>query len=855
MFFALASVTWRQWRLHRLRTVLTLVGIALGVAVFFAVRTANLTLLSSLSLTIEKLAGKATLQVVAGETGFPEDVWEVVRSTPGVRIAAPVIEVIAQTAFADGGNLLIVGEDTLGEQGLREFAFDENATEMSDPLIYLAQPNSIIISRTFADQHRLKEGDLLPLFTSEGRREFTVRGIFKPTGIGEVFGGQIAAMDVFSMQHVFNRGRNFDRIDLMNEPGVSVEDLRSRLADLLKSYSAVEVTRPAARGKGIENAVSAMSLGMTIASFIALLVGVFIIFNTFSISVNQRWREIGVLRALGVERKGIQWMYLCEAAVMGLIGSAIGVFVGFYLASGAARLMAEIAASIYSFVSTPESPIFRWDFALLAFALGLGTSLIAAWLPARAASRLNPVLALHNIETRQRESVLGRGRIVAGLLMILIGLAFVRFAPLRVGLKIQFLYLALITLGLILLLPKLSELMARLMRPIMDRVFGTEGVLAVDAMIQSPRRTSATVGALMIGLMFVFSIAAYVQSYERTVTDWMDRMLNADLFITTSEMARTRTYHFSEAFSRKVASVPGVKRIENVRFMFVPYEDDTVALLGFEMDGWFSRVRNVIEGGDEERARVLATSGEGVVVARNFTSRWGLGVGDIVKLKAPTGVFERPIVGVIEDYTSEKGAIFVDRSLLKKYWNDDSVDILDVNLNPGVNRAAFKTELQRAIKGEHRAFVYTNEEYKSWVVNLIDGFFVLNYMQMAIAVLVATLGIVNTLIISVAERSRELGVLRALGGLRSQVRKMILLEAAAIAVTGVVAGAIAGALNTYFLVRTAASMIGGYTIPYRFPFWLILVTLPIVLVIALVAGWWPARRAVRLNVVEAIGYE
>ena len=247
----------------------------------------------------------------------------------------------------------------------------KRATEISDPLIYLAQPNSIIISRTFADQHRLKEGDPLPLFTSAGRKEFAVRGIFKPTGIGEVFGGQIAAMDVFSMQHVFNRGRNFDRIDLMNETGVRVEDLRRSLAERVKRYSAVEVTRPATRGKGIENAVSAMSLGMTIASFIALLVGVFIIFNTLSISVNQRWREIGVLRALGVEQRNIQRMYLVEAAFMGLVGSGAVYFCGFYLARGAAHFMAEIAASIYSFISTPEPPIFRWDFALTAFALGL----------------------------------------------------------------------------------------------------------------------------------------------------------------------------------------------------------------------------------------------------------------------------------------------------------------------------------------------------------------------------------------------------------------------------------------------------------------------------------------------------
>src|SRR5215470_918923 len=197
MISALALVTWKQWQRHRLRTLLTLLGIALGVAVFFAVRTANVTLLNSFTTTIEKVAGKTTLQVSGGESGFPEAVWEIVKETPGVKIAEPAIEVVAHTAFEDEGNLLIVGVDMLGDGELREYQFDESGSEIGDPLVALAQPDSILISRTFADKHNLKEGDKLPLFTSQGRKDFSIRGIFKPAGLGEVFGGQIAVMDVF----------------------------------------------------------------------------------------------------------------------------------------------------------------------------------------------------------------------------------------------------------------------------------------------------------------------------------------------------------------------------------------------------------------------------------------------------------------------------------------------------------------------------------------------------------------------------------------------------------------------------------------------------------------------------------
>ncbi len=185
MLSALWLITRRQWRTHSLRVGITTLGIALGVAVFFAIRTANATLLNSLSLTVEKLAGKATLQITEGESGFPEQVLDAVRKTPGVVLAEPVIEVLARTAFGDEGNLLILGVDTTGDERLRDYQFDRTQTRITDPLIYLAQPQSLLVSRAFAERHGLKIGDPLPLFTSQGRKLFTVQGVFQPVGIGE----------------------------------------------------------------------------------------------------------------------------------------------------------------------------------------------------------------------------------------------------------------------------------------------------------------------------------------------------------------------------------------------------------------------------------------------------------------------------------------------------------------------------------------------------------------------------------------------------------------------------------------------------------------------------------------------
>ena len=853
MISALWQITFRQWGTHRLRVAMTTLGIALGVAVYFAIRTANAALLDSLTVTVERLAGKSTLEVSAGETGFPETALDTVRATPGVKLAEPVIEVIANTAFQDEGSLLILGVDTTGDQQLREYEFDRSQTQVADPLTYLAEANSILLSRSFAERHGLKIGDHFPLFTAHGKMSFAVEGIFKPTGVGEVFGGNIAVMDVYSAQVVFGRGHNFDRIDLVNAPGVSVNDLQKRLQQRLPA--GLEVERPETKGQSLENAVTAMRLGMMITSFIALLVGVYIIFNSFTIAVNQRWKEIGILRAVGVERGNINAMFLVEAMVMGIVGSAVGVAAGYYLAIGASAAMGSIAASVYGIVSTEVAPKLHWDYALTAFGLGVAASIGGAWMPSRAASYLNPILALHNIEARQKESALGWGRALFGAALLALSVLLIEYSPSGVGLTFQLSYAALMLIGLTILLPMLVHWAARAVRPIMDMVGGSEGALAVDAMIQSPRRSAATVGALMVGLMSVYSTAAYIQSYKQMVSRWTTELLNSDIVVTSSTLLRSSSYHFSEDLGKKFETLPGVREVENVRFTLVPYEGDSAAIVSIEMPGFLKRSMNGIKGGDPQKLWTMMPRGEGVIASKNFAVRWRYKVGDRVHLDTPTGPLELPILGIVEDYRSDKGTIFMDRAVYKRYWNDDAVDFIDVELKPGQDPNVVKREVQSVTNGTEHALVYTKLEFKSWIDTLVDKFFMLNYMQLVVAVIVAVAGIANTLVISVAERHREFGIIRSIGGYRAQIRKMVLLEALSIAVVGVFVGAIAALFNTEFLSRTVSTVLAGYDVPFYFPWLLILETLPAVIAVSLLAGWIPARHAMQASVIEAIGYE
>ncbi len=335
----------------------------------------------------------------------------------------------------------------------------------------------------------------------------------------------------------------------------------------------------------------------------------------------------------------------------------------------------------------------------------------------------------------------------------------------------------------------------------------------------------------------------------------MKQSLNADIFVATSTTMRSTTYHFNEQLGRQIAGVPGVKRLENVRFTSVPYDGDSAALIAIEMDGFMARAIDAVQGENEKTLLDKLPKGEGALVSRNFATRWKMHVGDSLTLNTPNGALERPILGILDDYRSEKGTIFIDRALYKKYWHDDAADFFFVTLNSGVDPVAAKRQIQKLTSNTVHAFVYTQVEFKRWVYGLVDQFFVLNYMQLVIAVIVSMLGIVNTLMISISERKREIGIIRAIGGLRAQIRKLILLEAVAISIVGVAVGALAGMFTTEFMAHTVSMVLAGYAVPFYIPWMLILISFPIVIVISLLAGWWPAQHAVGNQIIEAIGYE
>jgi len=499
----LCLITWPYVRKHALRTMLTVAGIALGVAVFVGMNSANASVLRAFSQTIDQIAGRAELQITSGETGFAEDVLDRVQSVPSVRVAVPVIEAVADPHIRGEGSLLILGVDLIGDRNLRDYDLESgDDAVIDDPLVFLAQPDSIMLSRAFADKNHIAAGDRLTLGTAEGDRTFSVRGVMKVGGLASAFGGNLAVMDIYAAQKMFGRGHTFDRIDVALTPGRTIAESTRELETALGS--GFQIAPPSGRGQQFESMIAGYSLMMNASSVFALFIGMFIIYNSFATAVSERRKEIGVLRALGASRTQVRLLFLLESAVAGLLGSLAGIIAGTFIARGIAASIGGLIHDVYGVAREAVHATATPGLLAVSLAIGIGTSMIAAWIPARAAAAVDPVRALQKGGDMSLSSGETRARLVLAAVSALGSTGCLLLD--RPGALFYASYV-LATLFAMLLTPFLSVGLMRLLRPLLKWVRPVEGTLAADSLIQAPRRTSGSVAALMLSFALVVAWA------------------------------------------------------------------------------------------------------------------------------------------------------------------------------------------------------------------------------------------------------------------------------------------------------------------------------------------------------------
>jgi putative ABC transport system permease protein len=856
----LTTVSWRHVKRHRLRTTLTFFGIALGVAVIAAISVVNRSLTTSFQSTIDQIAGKAVLQVANGESGVAEALFPVIRDTEGVRDAAAAVEGFLPVAGVPGERLYVYGVDFLTDFAIRDHRFSETQFGFDQALDFIARPDSIALTESFSRRLNLPVGASVTLLTSQGRRKFTVRALLKEQGAAKVFGGSFALMDLPAAQQTFGKEGKLDIIDLTIEEGEKIEAVQQRLRERLKG--AAEVERPRKRGEQIELLLTSFRVGLFFVSLIALFVGFFLIYNTVSVSVIQRKKEIGALRCLGMKRSELLRLILTEALMLALAGSLAGAVLGWLLARAALVAVGETVGNLFSLVDLVAG---NFTMRELVFALGSGVAvaLLAALQPAWLAMRVSP------LENARQAAWQPAGRRTTswanrfGLLCMVISPILLLIAPSVDGSVERF---SVGVIGMLVFLLALAAFCPAIISftvgwfwrsavrlPGFARI---EARLASDSLRRSPLRSGITVATIVISLAAIFTIAAFVNSVRGSLLAWVDQMVTADLIVSSgARTAGPRNVPLREDLLPELGKIPGIKIIDLYRLIRSSYQGKPILIESFSARD-SARVRNLpmVTGDSAEALREMG-EGKGVIISESFQSKFGKGANDTVELITPSGLTAFKVIGVYIDYSSDSGSVLLDRALYKKYWQEDLLDAFDLWLEPGADQHAIIQTIKERYGEPYQLFISTHRELRESVVRIMEQSFVVNYAVEIVAIVVAIFSVINTLLASILDRTREIGVLRAIGATQEQVRRIVVMEAGWMGLIGGVLGLFAGTVMAYHHVVYNTKELTGWTFQFYYPYGVAALSIIASVILCVLAGFGPAKQAASTPIVTAIGYE
>ncbi len=856
---------------ERARTLLALAGVALGVAVFVAIRLASHSALASFADTVDAVAGRANLSVWSTSDGFDERLYPRLLRVAGVEAAAPIVQVAAhakpRAPRPDDPATLAAGERgpyvenvlVLGLDPLVEAPFARWRPPRAEPgggggpraafLRLLAEPGTVAVTRTLARRHGLAAGDTLTVLASGEPTPLVIVQALESEELQQAMGGNVVIADIATVQEVFHRAGRLDRVDLVVDPARR-DEVQDAIARALPADAAVGL--PQGRTKQVENMVAAFRLNLTALSFIAVFVSTFLILNAVAMSVLRWRREIGILRGLGATRGEVRALFLGEGALLGVVGGALGLALGTVLAGGALHAVGRTLSDLYMLQYTDR---LRGDLATYAagFAISAASSLLSALGPAIEASLTPPGVTMRQGQMIEAQRPPLGSLALAGA-ATLVAAALVAYWTVREhqawgGFLSAFLVLA----GFSLLAPGFTLAGERLLRGAAARLAGIEGRLGSRYLRESVARASVVVAALMVAVGMMVALNVMVASFRRTVDTWIGQSLRGDLYVEPAgHRASLGATALPESLLAATRRIPGVAGVDSYRATPLTYGDRMAMAVGIDFDV-HRRFGSLQFVGGARSAEILsrALEGGGVLVTESFSHRHRVSPGDTLALATPAGPERLRVEGVFFDYSSDAGAVLMDRQLFARLWRDERTESLALYLAPGASADSVRTAFL-ALAGTRLFHVTPHRALRARALQVFDQTFQITFALQAIAVLVALLGVVSTLTALILQRGREIGVLRATGALRGQVRAIVLVESGMLGLIGSALGCAAGLVLALLLVHVINRQFFGWTIRFEAEPWVFAQAVALVVATALVAGLGPARLASGRAAAEAM---
>lgn len=828
---------------HPWQFSLAVLGVAMGVAMVVSIDLANESARRAFTLSAQALSGNATHQIIGGSRGLPEEFYRTLRIDEGVEQATPIIEgfIIAPD---HNRTFQLMGIDPFSAASFQSYL---SSTDRSQNIAqFITEPNTFLMTAENAVRMGLAIGDTLMIVIGGVPHTLKLIGLFEKS---DVLNQQVMATvlltDIATAQDLVGMPGYLSRIDLIITEDRQGTALLERIHDHLPEGG--EIISADSRTRTLQQMTRAFQINLTGLSLLALVVGMFLIYNTITFSVIQRRGFIGTLRTLGVSRREIFGMIFSEAVIIALAGSLIGMLLGLVLGHALLHLVTRTINDLYFLLNVTDIHVSMWSVAK-AMMLGLGFTLVTALIPAVEATNIPPAAVMQRsmLEMKKRRMILPVALTGIGIVILSIGFLSIPGAGLASSYSMMFLLI----LGFACLSPLAVILLLRCIQPVLIRLFGILGALSVRDLIASLSRTTMAVSALAVAIAVTIGVGIMIVSFRGAVQNWLEQYLRADIYVTAPGANHTaNTPELSPQLIGRLSSLSGVESISTSRRIEIMQSNGITELHVIHMLPDNFKAFRFKEG---DAASIWPYFQEGsVIISEPYSYHHRLQSGGRVTLRTDQGEHTFSIAGVFYDYGSDRGVVTMSRATYERYWDDRRTTSLGLYVKQGVDLAVLIDNIT-AISSDQSLLVRSNKTLREASLDVFDRTFAVTTVLRLLAIVVAFIGILSALMALQLEKAYEFGVLRANGLSPRQVWGLTSLQTGLMGLSAGILAVPLGIVLALVLVYVINQRSFGWSMEILLEPAMLIQSVVLAVTAALIAGIYPAYRMARSAPVHAL---
>ena len=817
----------------------------MGVAIVVSIDIANHSSGKAFNLSMNAVAGKSTHQIIGTSEGIPDSVYYNLRVKEGFKDIAPVIE--SYVSIPDSGKKIfkLLGVDLFAERPFRDYLSNTGTSIDGELKDFLTGPNSVVLSNGSLAELKMKVGDSLKVFIGGKERTLYISGKITEDERNTSSLENLFICDIATAQELTGKINRIDYIDVI----AGSEDEEKRLRSILPD--GYDLQKSGSRSQTAEQMLEAFNINLQSLSLLALIVGLFLIYNTMTFSVVRRKVLIGTLRSIGVTSNEITSMVIREALIIGIIGTAAGFLAAYFISKYLLIFISQTINDLYYVVSVREVYISPMIIAK-GIALGIFATLLSAIKPAREASSVHPRSAMMRSEQESSllkkvpaMSIAGIATIIAGILTLLI--------PTK-NIWLSYFGILPIIIGFALLTPSIIILVEKILSPVFKSLFGITGKIASRSIVQNISRTYVAIAALSLAVAATVGVGTMISSFRNTVIDWLESRLNADIFISApSLVSRRNDAVLSEDLLEKVRALDEVADINFYREIEINQDGKIYHLIS---SGISQRNHSGFQFKEGEPADAWKRFEEGeLLVSEPFAYRHDLEVGSMLTLKTDNGMREFRVAGVYYDYASDQGLVTMYHTHFKKHWSVKGVSGISAYVKEGFDLNTLKEKIQMLDTGGQQIVVRSFKFLRDTSIEIFDRTFLVAKVLQLLSVIVAFIGILSSLMSLQLERKRELGILRANGLLPSQLFGMVGIQTVMMGFTAGLLALPLGNVLAAILVYIINKRSFGWTMQFDLIPSIMIEAILLSLFAAILAGLYPAYKMSNTSPANALREE